>query len=295
MATGVTPLTFNEYPYITVAEYKNAPTSIDYDNLVVGGNANAQDAELARVILRASSFLDEYLNQNLVASSRTETQRTRFTPQGYIELHPYQYPIISLQSFEYGADPNNLVTLTDPSTSWFEEQQIIIPISQLSLTYSSQGPLSFGGAGSNKYQIFTKYNYTAGYVNNAIATATAGQSFMVVSNATGITAGSMYRIYDGDKSETIYVASNYVYGSTTVPLTSALTYSHAAGVTFGNLPTAIKQATILVTTAFLKVRGDNSLTMNITYTPTTNIEAAQRYGGDIAMALEMVSLYRRVR
>jgi hypothetical protein len=35
--------------------------------------------------------------------------------------------------------------------------------------------------------------------------------------------------------------------------------------------------------------------MNITYTPTTNIEAAQRYGGDIAMALEMVSLYRRVR
>jgi len=295
MATGVTSLTFNEYPYITVAEYKNAPTSIDYDNLVVGGNANAQDAELARVILRASSFLDEYLNQNLVASARTETQRTRFTPQGFIELHPYQYPIISLQSFEYGADPNNLVTLTDPSTCWFEEQQIIIPISQLSLTYSSQGPLSFGGAGSNKYQIFTKYNYTAGYVNNAIATATAGQSSMVVSNATGITAGSMYRIYDGDKSETIYVASNYVYGSTTVPLTSALTYSHAAGVTFGNLPTAIKQATILVTTAFLKVRGDNSLTMNITYTPTTNIEAAQRYGGDIALALEMVSLYRRVR
>jgi len=295
MATGVTTLTFNEYPYITAAEYKNAPTSIDYDNLVVGGNAEAQDAELSRVILRASSFLDEYLNQNLVASSRTETQRTRFTPQGYIELHPYQYPIISLQSFEYGADPNNLVTLTDPSTCWFEEQQIIIPISQLSLTYSSQGPLSFGGAGSNAYQIFTKYNYTAGYVNNAIATATAGQSSMVVSNATGITAGSMYRIYDGAKSETIYVASNYVYGSTTVPLTSALTYSHAAGVTFGNLPTAIKQAAILVTTAFLKVRGDNSLTMNITYTPTTNIEAAQRYGGDIAMALEMVSLYRRVR
>jgi len=138
MATGVTALTFNEYPYITVAEYKNAPTAIDYDNLVVGGNAEAQDAELARVILRASSFLDEYLNQNLVASSRTETQRTRFTPQGYIELHPYQYPIISLQSFQYGADPNNLVTLTDPSTCWFEEQQIIIPISQLSLTYSSQ-------------------------------------------------------------------------------------------------------------------------------------------------------------
>ena len=45
MTTGTTYDTFIENAYITVPEYKNAPTSIDYDNLVVGGNANAQDAE----------------------------------------------------------------------------------------------------------------------------------------------------------------------------------------------------------------------------------------------------------
>ena len=66
MATGVTTQQpFFENPYITVTEYKNAPTSIDFDNLVVGGNAGAQDAELANAILRASSFIDEFLNQNL--------------------------------------------------------------------------------------------------------------------------------------------------------------------------------------------------------------------------------------
>ena len=66
MAVGVTAQTgFNEQPYITIAEYKNAPTSLDYNNLVVNGNANAQDAELSRVILRATSYLNEYLNQDL--------------------------------------------------------------------------------------------------------------------------------------------------------------------------------------------------------------------------------------
>jgi hypothetical protein len=58
MTTGVTTLTgFDENPYITVAEFKNAPTSIDYNNLVVNGNQQAQDAELARVIMRATSYL----------------------------------------------------------------------------------------------------------------------------------------------------------------------------------------------------------------------------------------------
>lgn len=296
MATGISSITpFIDNPYITVAEFKNAPTSIDYDNLVVGGNAGAQDAELARVILRACSFLDEYLNQNLVAQTYTETQRTRFTPVGTIALHPQTWPIISLSNFQYGADPNNLVTLSDCSVSWFEDQQIIIPVSQVATTYSSQGPLSFGGGGSNSYRIFTKYTYVGGYVNNAIATAAQGATSMTVQDGTGIVAGGKYRIYDGANSETITVASNYTYGSTTVPLTSALLYTHASGVTFGNLPNAIKQAAILMTTAFLRVRGDSSMTMSITTFPQANVGSNQRWGTDVQMALDMVNLYRRIR
>jgi hypothetical protein len=36
MAVGITPDTIQEYSYLTVQEYKDAPTSIDYNNLVVG-------------------------------------------------------------------------------------------------------------------------------------------------------------------------------------------------------------------------------------------------------------------
>jgi hypothetical protein len=293
---GISPITpFNEEPYITVQEYRNSPSSLDYDNLVVGGNAAAQEAELNNVILRASSFLDEYLNQNLNASTQTETQRTRFQQNGFIALHPNQNPIISLDEFSYGAVPGQLTALTDLSSTWFEEQQVIIPTSNLTLTYSSQGPLSFGGMGSYAGgQIYCQYKYTSGYVNNKIVTAVAGDSELVC-NPTGIVAGNSLRIYDGARSETVIVDSSYTYGDVTIPLVTPLLYDHAAGITLGNMPYAIKQATMLVTNAFIKVRGDSSLTMNITTQPSTNIGNDQRFGKDVALALEMVNLYRRIR
>lgn len=295
MATGVTTQhPFYENPYVTVAEYKNAPTAIDIDNLVVGGNANAQDAELANVILRASSFMDEFLNQNLNASTQVENQRGRYSTNGYLIFHPNNNPIISLQSLYYGTDPNNLVALTDPSKCWFEDQQIVAPLSQLSTTYSSQGPLSFG-SGTPRQQVFIKYTYTSGYVNNLISSATAAATSMTVQTADGIVPGMQLRIYDGASSERVTVASNYTYGSTTVPLTAALAYTHASGVTFGNLPQAIKEACILITTAFIKIRGDNSLTMNVTTQPNGNVAGATMYGGEIQIALKMLELYRRIR
>jgi hypothetical protein len=295
MAVGITPDTLQENPYLTVQEYKDAPTSIDYNNLVVGGNQAAQDAELANVILRASSYMNEYLNQSLVADQYTETQRVRVNGQGMIALHPNNSPIISLSSFQYGADPNNLVALPDCSTAWFEAQQLIIPLSNLGLNYSSQGPLGFGFGYSPRQQLFTEYTYVSGFVNTTIATATAGATSLTVADGTGIIAGQPYRIYDGSKSERITVASTYTNGSTTVPLTSALAFTHAAGVAIGNMPNAIKQACILITTALLKVRGDNSMTMNLTTQPTVNIGNNARYSGEIALALDMVNKYRRIR
>jgi hypothetical protein len=295
MATGVTVDTFSEQSYLTVQEYKNAPTSIDYDNLVVGGNANAQDAELKNVILRASSFMDEYLNQNVVASRTTETQRVRLNNSGYIALHPNRSPVVSLESFYYGGAPTNLIPVNDPSQCWFEEQQIIIPLSQMATTWSSQGPLAFGAGIGGSNQIFAKYTYVAGYANTTIVSGTAAASSIVVANAAGIIPGEMLRISDGANSETVYVSSTYTYGNATVTLASPLLYTHTTGAAIGNLPNAIKEACILITTAFIKVRGDNSLTMNITTVPQAGIQGSARYGGEIQMALDMVNKYRRIR
>jgi hypothetical protein len=294
MTTGITPLTFSEKSYITTAEYKSAPTAQQTSNLVVGGNEAAQDAELAAVILRASSFMDEYLNQNLVATQTVETQRIRMTPQGYISLHPNNNPILALVSFQYGSDPNNLQTLTDPSTAWFENSQVIIPLSQLATTYTSQGPLAFGGT-SPFTQIFTKYTYIAGYVNTIAGAASAGATSITVTDGTGIIAGQQYLITDGSKTERVTVASNYTFGSTTVPLTSALAYTHLAGASFSNMPGAIKQACILLTTAFLKVRGDSAMMMSMTQRPVGQVVGSDLYGSNIKIALDMIDKYRRVR
>jgi hypothetical protein len=293
MATGITSLTFSESPYITVAEYKAAPTALQTSNLVVGGNEAAQDAELARVILRASSYMDEYLNQNLVATLTTETQRVRMTPQGYIALHPNNNPIISLNSFQYGSDPNNLQTLTDPSTAWFENAQVLIPLSQLSTTYSSQGPLAFGGA-SPYTPIFAKYTYVAGFVNTLTGTVSAAATSLTVTDATGIIPGAQYKIIDGAKTETVTVNTTYTYGSTTVPLVNPLAFAHT-GAVFSNMPQVIKQACILITSAFLKVRGDSSMMMSVTQRPIGQVVGSDLYGSNIKIALDMIDKYRRVR
>ena len=125
--------------------------------------------------------------------------------------------------------------------------------------------------------------------------ATAGASTLTVTDATGIVAGQQLRIYDLGKNEQVTVDASYTYGSLTVPLTAPLLHTHAGGTAIGNLPTALKEACILITTAFIKVRGDASMTMAMTTAPTTNIGNATRYSGEIALALDMVNKYRRIR
>jgi hypothetical protein len=295
MAVGITPDTTTENPYISVAEYKNAPTALSLSTLVVNGNQNAQDAELASVILRASSYMNEYFNANLVADEYTETQRIRYSQSsGYFALHPNNSPIISLSSFEYGSNPNALYALSDCSKVWFEGQQIIIPNPLLGFNWSSQGPLAFGSVSPVGWT-FTKYTYVAGYVNTTIETADLGDTSVTVIDPTGILPGQRYRIADGAKSEWVMVSDNYVYGSSTVELQSALIFGHDAGATFYNMPNVIKEACILITSAFIKMRGDTSTTMQYTTNPSGNVAGATRYGNDIAVALDMVNKYRRIR
>lgn len=282
--------------YLTTQEYRNAPTAIDIDNLVFNStDPDVQDSELANVISRASSWVDTYCNQVLGATQETETQRARISSDGYIKWHPRYNPVIALTDLWYGNPSTNLIHVQDVSSAWIENQQILFPYSYVTSLLTNQGPLQFGYPSSSSTQVYLKYTYINGYTNTVIATAVATQSTLTVLNGTGITAGQQLKIYDGMYSEYVTVASTYVFGSTTVPLEHPLVYSHDAGVSISALPPAIKEATILATTAFLKVRGDNSLVMGVGTQPSQTVEGSQKLGTELAMAQSLLMPYRRIR
>lgn len=297
MANAISPITYSfSTPYLTTDEYRNAPTAIDIDNLVFNSSdPDVQNSELANVIARASSWIDTYCNQILSSTVDTEQQRIRVRGDGTLRFHPDNYPVVALLSLAYGTDPNNLTLAQDCSVAWIENQEIIFPYASLSTTYSSQGPLAFGFPSTPQVETYIRYTYVNGYANTVIVSASVGATSLTVENGAGFRAGSTYKIYDGMTTENVTVASTYTFGSTTIPLVAPLAYSHNPGVSISGLPPAIKEAAILVTTAMLKVRGDNSMIMNVTTSPSEAIPGSQNIGQDMAMAKELLATYRRIR
>ena len=297
MASVVTPITRQvSKPYLTLDEYKNAPTALDYGNLVQGGTQAEQDAELTNAITRASSYIDQYCNQVLAATLDIEQQRARIRSDGTLRLHPKYHPIVSLNSLQLGFYPGQLTTMSDLSTVWIEEQELIVPLNSGSLTWSSQGPLSFVGAPSPRAETLVNYSYVNGYPVSMLAIASnAGATTLMLDTGLGITAGQTLKIYDGASSENVIVASSYTYGSSTVPLASATLYAHQIGDAVSSLPAAVKEAAILVTSSYLKIRGDASLIMDVTNRPGQQIEGAQRVGSEIAHAQDILKPCRRIR
>lgn len=299
VADAINPTTHQfSTPYLTIQEYKNAPTAIDIDNLVFNNiDPDAQDNELANVISRASSWIDTYCNQILGATEETETQRTRISSDGYIKWHPRYSPVIALTHLEFGNPSTNLITAQNIQSAWIEDQQILYPYAMMSSLYTSQGPLQFGTAFNQGITVYIKYKYINGYVNTLIDTAIAGNSSLTVTSGLGITAGQQLKIYDGIYSETVTVDDSYVFASNTVPLKAPLYYSHNPGVSISALPPAIKEACILATTAMLKIRGDASLTMGVGTLPnqSSTSQINENIGSDMSMAMDLLKPYRRIR
>ena len=111
----------------------------------------------------------------------------------------------------------------------------------------------------------------------------------------GSTTQAPIKIYDGFSSEFVTVDHTYTFGSTTVPLVSALAYDHANGVSISALPPAIKEAAILVTTSMLKVRGDNSMVMSVASRASQAAPGSQGIGSELKIAMDLLSPYRRIR
>lgn len=234
------------YPYVSVAEFRQHPTFLDSNNLVTAGTQAAQDAALYNALLTASEWADDKVNMPLGAHTRTE--HTRLTPDrtGRLRYHPEHAPVIAVTSMSVGATPDELDPVTDPQV-WVEHDgRIIVAFSP------SGGPglssLQFGlpPAGG---EVLVSWTYTAGYPSTQLtASASAGATTLTVRATTGISAGTVLRLWTPGLEEAVTVAS--VAGSV-LTLTGGLSNAHPAGGTCSSLPTTARQAVISYATMLL--------------------------------------------
>jgi len=282
-------------PYITIAEYKQAPTAVDVDDLVGGGSAAVNDQELANCVSRASSWIDAHCGQVLAATQDTESFRARVSRDGFLKVHPRYSPILELQSLSFGSTPTTQSAI-DVTTAWLENMSVVIPVGGSSSSF--KGSLGFNGSFGYNTDQFVTMTYTNGYANTVTtATATSGATSLVVSDLTGFIAGAQFAIYDADKTELLKVSNSFTptTGAGTLTLQNATQYAHAtAGVSVSALPPAVKQAAIYMTNVILKSRGTPAIAMN-QLSPVSYVGFNPGQVQDLTLAEDLLKPYRRIR
>lgn len=295
-------------PYVTVAEFRASPTWLDTDDLIPAGAPAQQDAELYNVLLRASSWADNWCGQRLSAHSAYEQTRARVDRWGRIILHPSNVPVRQVTGVAYGTDFQNLTELTDLTQTWIEDARGIV-VSSVPWRGTFSGTLEFGSVPPSGGEVYVAFQYVAGYAVTTLASpATAAQSSIVVANATGIQPqstvlfgtlpGSTLRVWDPALEEAVTVGTSYTAGATTVPLSAPLINSHVTGTGVSELPPEVHQAVIELAVALLMRENvtDEEPFAGTPYGPTTRQSAAGgAAGGLVDHARELLEPYRRVR
>lgn len=301
-------------PYVTVAEFRAAPTWLDSKNLIEGGNDSQQDAELFNVLLRASQWADNFVGQKLGAHTAFEQMRARVDKTGRIILHPSNVPVRQVTAMAFGADFQNMQTLTDFTQVWIEDSRGII-VSAIPWRGSWSGSLEFGLVPCDGSEVYVQIQYIAGYGCTVLgATVSAGGTSLTVKDATGFQApqapstglsltlpGSTARIWDPDNEEAVTVSA---IAGNTLTLSSALINSHTVAATpagqvgISEFPPEIHQAVISMAVA-LMMREDVTSEDPFGGTPfgpaTRRAGSGGQAGGLLDNAYELLEPYRRVR
>lgn len=249
--------------YLTIEEYRSAPTALSTNNLVPGKPQQAQDEELAAIIKRASRFIDVTAKQNLFATKAIQNERVRTDRQGSFVLHARQDRVKSLDSFSWGSTPFMLNAVTsplNPSQYFVEENRILMSPTALG-GLSWVGSLNFLATPSNG-EFYVSWGYTAGWVTTRLATAAvAGAALLAVEDPTGIRAGDIMQLVEGTQQATVQVDITYQPGSPLVPITAQLADAWTAGTAFTEVPEEIKEAGVLATSHYVKMRKSGGFVM----------------------------------
>jgi hypothetical protein len=284
-APNITSYT-SRIPYITSAEYKASATGVNVSQLVPRGTPEENADALEIAIRRASSFVDTHCRQVLAATSDIQSGRYRINRSGFVQIPTDYSPIIAVNSIELGFAPSAMSTFTDMTNLWIDRKVVTVPLQTVQLLPLFSAMYSDG-------RVYAKLNYVNGYACTLTdTTSVAGASSLVLDSMLGVQPGVQLTIYDPGRSEVVYVQS--VSGNT-VTLSAPMTYAHGTGVSVSSLPAAVKQATVLLTSALIKTRGSEAIVMNSMSAPPSRTTATEDGGmQEIALARELLKPFARV-
>lgn len=287
-------------PYVSVAEFKQAPTGVDISKLDVSniGTSAAQDAALMLILRRASAWVDSICKQSLGAKQRTETKEVHIGRDGRITVHPDNVPIRSIASASYKLFPTYTFTSIDSTQvqtleSWFSIYGLTNGYYTPNLIFRDP---SFGYLSPYRLQTLSdlpvtlQYTYIYGYMNTALNGAVSvGATTVTVDDATGVFVGAEFTIYDADKTENCVVSA--VVGNV-ITLASPLVFAHNDKTSVSAIPDDIKQATLLLAGVLIRERGSYAVTMNGTAVTGVNSDTVK--SSDVDVAKELLLPYRRM-
>jgi hypothetical protein len=279
-----------ETPYMSTQEFLDTPTSISINDLIPDGTTAQQMAALATAIRRASSWADDIVNQVLACTPNTERGEYRIDRQGYVRLPTSNKPILEVTNVSVGTRPSSMSAMTTLADVVVNKYTVKIPVlgSAVPTTVTGLGGFQRGS------RVIVDLSYLSGFpLTSTTGATTAGATTLNTVGALGVYPGSSLIIRDGANTESVTVASTYASG-TSLPLVSGCQYAHAAGVTVDSLPSRVKEAVALYTTALLQVRGNDAIILDAMETPTALSTQYGASGQNVAMAKQMLESLMRV-
>lgn len=270
--------------YLTVEEYRAAPTALRTNNLVPGADQPTQDAELAALISKASRKLDEWARQPLYATAATQNDADVRIRQGDAILHAHQDRVKTLTSFAWGCRWTSMTTVGNPAC-FIEENRVRVALNAAGTTWS--GSLNLGQPLGGT--VFVSWGFVAGWATTRLSADVAeGASTFTVDNPAGIVPGTMLTLTDADGASKANVTVASLTGDVVTP-TAPVPQSFDAG---GGVAESedIKQGGILLVSHYIQERQGGGI--NMSKTPT---EAKADDGiSDYEQAREIALRWQRV-
>lgn len=305
------PMPLRTVPYLGLAEFKAMPTWVDLDDLIPGGSASQNDAELNNVLIRASAWADNYCKQPIKASYQVENTTARVDKWGRIFIHPKFNPVRSIAAVSYGVSLGSMTQVPaaglDGDQAWVEDEKgVIIVLSGINGAWA--GRLQFGPAPAYSTEVYVQFEYVAGYGNGVLVADTAsGATTLQLDDVTGFQAASttlagtaynasVARIWEPGEEEAVTVQSVNASAST-LTLTSSTLNSHTAGVQVSEIPPEVRNAVGQYALGLLlRDEAEDDMPFPGSIGPAVRRSTKRGYAGGLINEAECaLAPYRRVR